>query len=127
MGEGTAQTVSDIQATRDRLAANLTQLERKLPAPAALGKRLAGVALGGGAGGTALFFVARRLRHRRRRSKPKHESARLISVELAPRLGTGLDPERTEHWLRTLAALGGIWLALRALEVRQLRRAVRRP
>lgn len=126
MGEGTAQTVSDIQATRDRLAANLAQLERKLPAPAALGKRLAGVALGGGAGGTALFFVARRLR-RRRRSKPKHESARLISVELAPHLGTGLDAERTEHWLRTLAALGGIWLALRALEVRQLRRAVRRP
>ena len=52
MGTSAAETVREIEATRQRLDADLQELEHRLPPPARWAKRIAGVALGGGLAGS---------------------------------------------------------------------------
>src|SRR3546814_11037016 len=48
MGQTTAETVKEIEATRSRLDSEFRGLEARLPAPAVWVKRLVGLAVGGG-------------------------------------------------------------------------------
>ena len=63
MDEGTAQTVKEIELTRDRLDGHLQELEEKLPAASTI-KRVARLAAGGGAGTTVFWFAVRLVKKR---------------------------------------------------------------
>jgi hypothetical protein len=60
MGETAAETMKEIDATRDRLDGNLRQLEGRMPAVAKVAKRAAGALAGMGFLGLATRFVLRR-------------------------------------------------------------------
>ncbi len=64
MGETTAQTVKEIEATRTRLDSEFRELEARLPAPALWAKRLVGLAVGGGVVTTLLLATVKRMRSR---------------------------------------------------------------
>lgn len=65
MGTSTAETLKEIEETRGRLEEDIHALEERLPAPALLGKRVVGIAAGGGAAGSIFWFVVRRARKKR--------------------------------------------------------------
>jgi hypothetical protein len=70
MGQGTAETVTEIEQTRARLDTELRQLEARIPAAAVWAKRAVGAAIGGGIGAVVLRSVLRRRR--------KHEPDRRL-------------------------------------------------
>ena len=70
MGQSTAETVREIEATRARLDGQLRQLEGRVPAVAVWAKRAAGAAVGGGVGAMVIRSAMRRRR--------KHERDRRI-------------------------------------------------
>ena len=125
MGENAAQTVKEIEDTRDRLESEFRELEQRLPAPAVWTKRLVGVAVGGGVTGTAFWFAVRRLRSRKKKKKVKEEAQRMEAVikvipdRWAEAVSEALEDER---WKTYAAVAGGAWLLLRLAELRQLRR-----
>ena len=122
MGKSSAETVREIEATRTRLDQDLQELQARLPAPAVWTKRLVGVAVGGGAAGSAFWFVVRRLKKRREK---KHEAERIQAVvqvlpdEWARTVAAAMEDGRWKPWA---AGAAGLWLLLRLAEVRQLRR-----
>ena len=60
MGETAAETMREIDATRDRLDGELRQLEGRLPAAAKVAKRAAGAVAGVGVLGVVTRFALRR-------------------------------------------------------------------
>jgi hypothetical protein len=122
MGKSAAETVREIEATRTRLDHDLQELQDRMPAPAVWTKRLVGVALGGGAAGSAFWFVVRRLKKRRR---AKDEAKRLQAVvqvlpeEWAKTVSKAMEDGRWKGWA---GAAAGLWLFFRLAELRQLRR-----
>lgn len=70
MGESSAQTVKEIEETRERLDQEIRELEHRLPRPAVWTKRLIGVAVGGGVSGAAFWFAVRRMRNRKKKAAP---------------------------------------------------------
>ena len=62
MGQTTAETVKEIEATRSRLDSEFRELEARLPAPAVWAKRLVGLAVGGGIVTTMLVAAIKRMR-----------------------------------------------------------------
>ena len=60
MGETAAETMKEIDATRNRLDGELRQLEGRLPAAARVGKRAAAALAGVGFLGMAMRFALRR-------------------------------------------------------------------
>jgi hypothetical protein len=64
MGETAAETMREIDATRNRLDGELRQLEGRLPAAAKVAKRTAGAAAGVGVLGVAAKFVMRRRKNK---------------------------------------------------------------
>jgi hypothetical protein len=60
MGETAAETMREIDATRNRLDGELRQLEGRLPAAARVAKRAVGAVAGVGALGLATRFALRR-------------------------------------------------------------------
>ena len=60
MGETAAETVREIDATRERLDGNLRQLEGRMPAAAKMAKRAVGALAGVGFLGLATRFALRR-------------------------------------------------------------------
>jgi hypothetical protein len=60
MGETAAETMKEIDATRERLDGNLRQLEGRMPAAAKAAKRAAGALAGVGFLGLATRFAIRR-------------------------------------------------------------------
>jgi uncharacterized protein involved in response to NO len=122
MGESAAQTVKEIEETRERLDAELRELETRLPKPAVWTKRLVGMAVGGGVGATAFLFAVRRLRKRKKVKAPDTQVQAVINVlpeGLAERLSDALEDGRVRQWA---AAAAGVWVLLRLAELRQLRR-----
>ncbi|MCA1831265.1 MAG: DUF3618 domain-containing protein [Actinomycetota bacterium] len=121
MDQGTAQTVRDIEATRERIGSNLHALEERLPAPAKLARRATGVALGGGITGTAFWFAVRRIRGRRQRSKM--EEARNVVVNIVPdRWMKTIEKQLKDGDFKNLAmGFGAAWVLIRLAELRQLR------
>jgi len=80
VGASAAETVNEIDRIRTRLDAEVRELERRLPASISWVKRGVGAAVGGGAGGTALFMMARRLRRSRKRKVEQRRVDRLLEV-----------------------------------------------
>jgi hypothetical protein len=124
MGQGSAATVREIEDLRDRLEVEMRELERRMPQPAVWVKRLAGVAVGGGIGAIVVTRLVKRARGRRRPrraadARPVRAVIQVVPEELADRVAEALDEGRWKQW----AAAGiGVWLAVRLLELRQMRR-----
>ena len=126
MGQSAAATVREIEDIRDRLDAEMRELERRLPRPAVWAKRAAGVAVGGGVTGLVLMSVLRRRKRKRRAAEPSRPVQPVVQVVpegTAERLSAALAVGRWKPWL---AAGAGVWLGMRLLELRQLRQLNRR-
>jgi hypothetical protein len=123
MGESAAETVREIEETRSRLESDLRELEDRLPAPVTWGKRLVGLAVGGGIGGTVFWFGVRRMRKKRKekaaQAKAQQAVVQLIPAEWAERIGGALEEGEWRGWL---VLAGSAWVLLRLAELRQLRR-----
>jgi hypothetical protein len=122
MGESSAETVREIEDIRERLDADARELQERLPAPAAWAKRLAGLAVGGGMGGTVFWFAVRRVRSKRK-AKAEAERARAVVQLLPDRWSTAVSEALEDgRWRAWAAGLAGAWMMFRLAELRQLRR-----
>jgi len=131
VGTSTASTLNDITETRARLERDIADLVERLPAPAVWAKRLVGLAIGGGVGGSAFWFVVHRLRGRARKRKEARaahqaEAAAALPgpvVQVLPSpWSEGLaDLAASKRWKAPVMVLLGIWLLLRLAELRRLR------
>jgi hypothetical protein len=131
VGNSTAATLTEIEQTRNRLERDVAELAERLPAPAIWLKRLAGVAVGGGVGGTLFWFVAHRIRNKSKKSKEskalKNAPAAVVQapvVQVLPpewgeRLGELFQPGQ---WKGPAIAIGTVWVLLRWMELRRLKR-----
>jgi GNAT superfamily N-acetyltransferase len=125
MGKSSAETVREIEDTRDRLESEIRELEDRLPQPAVWTKRLVGVAVGGGLGGTLFWFGVKRIRGRKEAKKRRKQSAPVNAViqvlpeEWSKRVGKALENGQAKN---LAIGVGGVWLVLRLAELRQLRR-----
>lgn len=129
MGESSAATVKEIQDIKTRLETNFEELERRMPAPAIWGKRLAGIAIGGGVGALVLRQLLKRTAKSRwpiKKAKRAMESApptqaviQVVPKEVAGKVSKAFEEGRWKQWA---AAGAGVWLALRLIELRQLRK-----
>jgi hypothetical protein len=125
MGQAAAETVRQIEDTRDRLEDEIRELEDRLPRPAVWAKRMA---VGGGMLGAATLFLMRR-----RRKKKKERVQEVKAVALQPvqtvvrvlpdrwekRVGKALEDDEWKGWV---AMTGGAWLLFKLAELRQMRR-----
>lgn len=124
MGEATAQTVKEIEEVRERLTGELEDLQDRLPASVSAAKRVAGVAMGGGLGGTMFWFVVRRLRRRKGSTAKRRAKADHMVVELAV---PDIDIKAFEdgRWRIYAASGAGVWLVLRIAQIRAERRTAK--
>jgi hypothetical protein len=123
MGANAAQTVREIEDTRARLDSEIRELEQRLPAPARWAKRVVGVAVGGGLGGAAFWFAARRLRRKKSEQKVRDRPVQAVVNVLPERWAEAVsDKLEGERWKQWAAMIGGAWLLFRLAELRQLRR-----
>jgi hypothetical protein len=124
MGQSSAATVREIEDIRDRLEVEMRELERRMPQPALWTKRLAGVVVGGGLGAILVTRLLKRARDRRRPkrvadARPVQAVVQLVPEDVADRVAVALEDGRWKQWA---AAGAGVWLAVRLLELRQMRR-----
>jgi hypothetical protein len=129
MGQGSAATVREIEGLRARLDTDMRELERRMPQPAVWVKRLAGVVVGGGAAAIVTVAVLRRVRGRRKPTPrerlaghPAQAVVQVVPAPVADRLADVIEEGRWKQWA---AVAGGVWLAVRLIELRQLRRVNR--
>ena len=130
MGERAAETVEEIEDLRHRLDGEVKELENRLPAPARWTKQLAGVALGGGAGGSVVWFAVRKVRARRSTAKamasgsePAQAILRLVPDDVADDLARRIaGVVATGAWRPWAGGIAALWLATRLAELRALRR-----
>lgn len=81
MGQTTAETVKEIEATRMRLDSEFRELEARLPAPAVWAKRLVGIAVGGGVVTTLLLATVKRMRSSREKKELRDIHRKLDRLE----------------------------------------------
>ena len=81
MGETAAQTMKEIEATRNRLDGELRELEGRLPAVATWGKRVVGALAGVGALGAVTRFALRRRKHREGDRRVRDIEKRIAKLE----------------------------------------------
>lgn len=133
MGESSAATVKEIEDIRERLESNFEELERRMPAPAIWGKRLAGIAIGGGVGALVLRQVLKRAAKKKlspvkkatkavEAAAPTQAVIHVVPEEVAGKVSKALEDGK---WKQYAAAGAGVWLVLRLIELRQLRRVNR--
>ena len=124
MGQRSLETVREIEQTRSDLESKIHALEERVP-PLTVVRRVAGLAVGGGVGGTMFWFAVRRVRARKRRAEEEAAAAQPISAvinlvpdRLAERLEEAMEGDRAKQW-----ALGivGLWLLVKIAEIRQMR------
>lgn len=108
---------------------NMRELERRVPQPAVWAKRLAGLAVGGGAAGVITLALLKRVRKRRAptpgqrlQGHPAQAVVQVVPAPVAERLAEALEDGRWKQWA---AVAGGVWLAVRLIELRQMRRVNR--
>ena len=123
MGKSAAETVREIEDTRERLDADITELQERLPAPAVWGKRLLGLAFGGGVAGSMFWFGVRKLRKRRKEEKVRKEAVQAV-VQVVPERWAEAVSDAVEQgaWKAWAGAAAAVWVLFRLAEVRQLRR-----
>lgn len=129
MGQSSASTVKEIEDVRSRLDSNVRELERRLPQPAVWMKRLAGVIVGGGTAAIVTVAVLKKVRGGRKSRRagrleghPTQAVVQVVPAPVADRLADAIEDGR---WKRWAAVAGGVWLAVRLVELRQLRRVNR--
>lgn len=128
MGQSSASTVTEIEDIRSRLDTNMRELERRLPQPAVWAKRMAGVVVGGGAAAVVTVALLKKSRGRKKAARARlegHPAQAVVQVVPAPvadRIADALEDGRWKQWA---AVAGGVWLAVRLIELRQLRRVNR--
>jgi len=126
VGQRSAETVREIEQTREKLEGKLLALEERMPASLTFMKRVAGIAVGGGMGGTAFWFAVRRVRARKRKKeeaeRPINAVINLVPEQWADKVGEVMADERAKQWA---AGVLGVWLIVKIAEIRQLR-ALRR-
>jgi hypothetical protein len=81
MGQTTAETVKEIEATRSRLDSEFRELEARLPTPAVWAKRLVGLAVGGGVATTLLLAAVKRMRSSREQKELREIHRKLDRLE----------------------------------------------
>jgi hypothetical protein len=123
MGQSSASTVREIEDIRSRLDTDMRELERRLPQPAVWAKRMAGLVVAGGAASVLTVAILRRVRGRRKAARleghPAQAVVQFVPAAVADRLADVLEDGRWKQWA---AVAGGVWLAVRLVELRQLRR-----
>ena len=123
MGKSAAETVREIEATRERLDAEITELQDRLPAPAVWAKRAVGVAVGGGLAGSAFWFVVKRARRHRKEEKARKEAVQAVVHVVPDRWAEAVsDAIEQGTWKPWAGAAAGLWVLFRLAELRQLRR-----
>ena len=125
MDEDAAQTVREIEETRQRLDADVRELEERLPDRAAWKRRMVPVAAVAG-GGTVLWVVVRGIRRRReaqRRSAPVRAVVQVLPEEWTERISQVVRERiQDDRWKPWVAGAAGVWVVFRMAELRQLRR-----
>lgn len=109
------------------MEANMRELERRLPQPAVWAKRLVGVAVGGGTTALLVMSILKRRRNKKKLVKVRAEQqggpvqavVQVLPEPMAERVVAAIEQGEWKKWA---AAAGGVWLALRLIEMRQLRR-----
>ncbi len=121
MGKSAAETVKEIEGIRERLEADMRELQDRLPAPALWAKRAVGIAVGGGVAGGALMFLLRRMR---RGKKKASEAPAPAVIRVVPEGGAVVTGEGAAggRWKPLAAVVAATWLAFRVAELRELRR-----
>jgi hypothetical protein len=129
MGQSSAATVREIEDIRSRLDTNMRELERRMPQPGVWAKRVAGLVVGGGTAALVTFAILKRVRGRRKptvaertEGHPAQAVVHVVPGPVADRLAEAIDEGR---WKRWAAVAGGVWVAVRLIELRQLRRVNR--
>jgi flagellar biosynthesis/type III secretory pathway M-ring protein FliF/YscJ len=122
MDSRAAQTVREIERTRDRLESNLHELESRLPAAAQSIRAIGGILAGSGAGGTVFWFAVRQMR--KRRARKREEEARRTVVNVVPAEWIRAIERAAEDgkWRGWAAGIVAAWLLVRLAELRELRR-----
>ena len=114
MGQGAAQTVTEIEEIRGRLERNIGELQDRLPRPAAWAKKVIGIAVGGGIAGSAFWFLVRRAR----KGKAEPEPVRAVFQMVRPE-----EEERPSKDWQPWVALGvAAWTVVKLAEIRQMRK-----
>jgi hypothetical protein len=127
VGQRSAETVREIEQTREHLEGKLLALEERMPASLTFVKRVAGVAVGGGVGGTMFWFTVKRARARKRRKeaeKPITAVVNLVPERWADKIGELMADERAKQWA---VGVFGVWVIVKISEIRQLRALRRAP
>ncbi|HEX2024890.1 MAG TPA: hypothetical protein VHH92_00690 [Actinomycetota bacterium] len=128
MGESAAATVREIEDIRARIENNMRELERRVPEPGLWLKRMAGIAVGGGAATIVTMAVLKRARARREKktarnveriAKRSPTAIEVVPEPVAAPLAAAIEDGRWKQWA---AVAGGVWLAFRLIELRQLGR-----
>jgi hypothetical protein len=123
MGKSAAETVREIEDTRDRIEAEIRELEGRLPKPVVWTKRVLGVAVGGGVGGTLFWFGVRRIRKRRTKKQqqqtPVNAVIQVLPEGVGERVSSAIENGQVKTWA---LGIGAAWLVVRLAEIRQLRR-----
>ena len=127
MGESATETVEEIEVLRDRLEDEVRELEARLPAPARWTKQLVGVAVGGGVGGSVLWFAVRKLKARKASKpaapEPVQAVIRLLPEDVADDLARHMSRLiETGAWRSWAGGIAALWLVTRLAELRALRR-----
>ncbi len=127
MGESAAETVEEIEVLRDRLDGEVQALENRLPAPARWTKQLVGLALGGGVGGSMVWFAIRKVRGKRQEKAAAPDSVRtviqLLPDDVADDLGRYIARiAETGAWRPWAGGIAALWVVTRMAELRALRR-----
>jgi hypothetical protein len=126
MGERSLETVREIEETREKLEGKLLALEERMPALTPV-KRVVGVAVGGGMGGTVFWFIVKRARARRKKKQavqPVNAVINLVPEGWAAKVEEMMEGERTKQ---VAIAAFGVWVLLKIAEIRQLRALRRAP
>ena len=120
MGQSAAATVREIEGLRGRIETNLREIERRMPSPGVWAKRLVGVAVSGGVGAFLLRQAVKRARPKRRTQQaPAQAVVQLVPDEVSRRVAGAVQSGAWKQWAGVAA---GVWIVLRLVELRQLRR-----
>ena len=122
MGESSAQTVREIEETRDRLEVDLRELEQRMPQPAVWAKRAVGFLVGGGTAATVGLMLLKR-RKKKREKKEQQRPVQAVIQVLPDRLAEQLSQRLPGGaWQPYAAGAAGLYVLFRLAELRQLRR-----